>query len=85
MLPGTVAGAAGEEEGGQVPLSGSEESREQSVFHLTETEKYILKQIMNMTHDRAGLQVGVLRILGFDFFLLDHFETLVDCGEFVTS
>lgn len=29
---------------------------EQSVFHLTETEKYILKQIMNLTHDRVGLQ-----------------------------
>jgi len=29
---------------------------EQSVFQLTETEKYILKQIMNMTHERVGLQ-----------------------------
>ncbi|XP_063692938.1 uncharacterized protein LOC134824887 isoform X1 [Bolinopsis microptera] len=47
---------AGEEEGAPTVLSGSEEPREQSVFHLTETEKYILKQIMNMTHDRAGLQ-----------------------------
>ena len=35
---------------------------EQSVFQLTETEKYILKQIMNMTHERAGLQVLLLSL-----------------------
>ena len=34
--------------------------RESSVFSITETEKYILKQIMNLTQDREGLQVSVL-------------------------
>ena len=34
--------------------------RESSVFSITETEKYILKQIMDLTQDREGLQVSVL-------------------------